>query len=597
MADAFAILRTKKLKTPGNVAGSASHIERTRPTHNADPSVANEWLEGGPGMYASAKGIWDAVPKKRSDAVHAFEVLLTASPEAFANGLDLEQWKAQSMTWLRKQFKGATIVGACLHLDESTPHIQAIIVPTDRKPDGTLQLNCKKYLGSAAKLSAMQTDYAKAVKNLGLERGLQGSKAKHTAISQFYSEINNRRAVRFVRPEVETPPMILTEKGRAAWASAQTKSIIAGLSAPLSKVKSEAQAGRIYERQNRELKASNAAISKENAEMRRKEQQRRLRELPLELVAQSLGCYQTPELIAKDRHQWESPAGKLNINGTKFFNVESGKGDGGALSLVMHVNDCDFGTALAYLRDEFDADRAVEAAAEQARIDAQRVVEKAPPAPFQAPEHVERAWPRVRSYLTRVRALAGSVVDKLRSAGWIGADHRNNAFFLKSEGNTVTSVELRGTGRSNFKGSRGRSSAGVFPVMIEGSTRLAVCESAIDAISYVQLHDGYSAIATGGTGKWASAKAFIERFGSKFSSIVCASDNGEGGVGMAKALDLPHAPPPQGFGDWNEFAQAADANPALLELIEPKADASPRSAQETSQKRSDRRFDDDPSLG
>lgn len=592
---AYAIMRTKKLKTPGNVAASASHIERTRPTHNADLTISNEWLGGtAPGMYAKAKDVWDRIPKKRSDAVHGIEVLLTASPEAFSEGLDLDAWKEQSMTWLRQQFKGCELVGACLHLDESTPHIQAILVPTDKAPDGTLKLNCKKYLGSAQKLSAMQTNYAKSVQSLGLERGLKGSKAKHTTISQFYDAINRPGAVKFARPEVATPPMILTEKGRKTWAEAQTQSIVDGLSDPLATVKAQARAGDVYQRQNRELKASNAAISKQNEEMRRKEQQRRLRELPLELVAKSLGCYQTPELIAKDKHQWESPAGKLNIKGTKFFNVESGKGDGGALSLVMHVNDCDFKTALTYLRDEFDADRAVEAAAEQARLDAQRVVEKAPPAPFQAPEHVERAWPRVRDYLTRVRALAGSVVDKLRSTGWIGADLRNNAFFLKAEGQKVTSVELRGTGRSNFKGSRGRSSEGVFPVMIEGSTKLAVCESAIDAISYVQLHDGYSAIATGGTGKWASAKSFIERFGSKFSSIVCASDNGKGGIGMAKALDLPHASPPQGFGDWNEFAQAADLNPSLLELIESKAEASPRSAQEAPQKPSGRRFDDDP---
>jgi len=60
---AYAILRTKKLKAPGNVAASASHIERTRPTHNADLTVANEWLIGGPGMYASAKKVWDSIPK------------------------------------------------------------------------------------------------------------------------------------------------------------------------------------------------------------------------------------------------------------------------------------------------------------------------------------------------------------------------------------------------------------------------------------------------------------------------------------------------------------------------------------------------------
>src|SRR5690606_38461138 len=112
---AYAILRTKKLKSPGNVAASASHIERTRATHNADPSIANEWLIGDGGMYAKAKAVWDSIPKKRSDAVHAFEVLLTASPEAFET-LDLEAWKTENIEWLKSHFKGCEIVGACLHL-------------------------------------------------------------------------------------------------------------------------------------------------------------------------------------------------------------------------------------------------------------------------------------------------------------------------------------------------------------------------------------------------------------------------------------------------------------------------------------------------
>ena len=124
MAEAFAILRTEKLKTPGNVAASASHIERTRPTKNADAdrTPLNEWLVGGPGMYASAKAVWNKIPKKRSDAVHGFEVLMTASPEAMqAADFDLGKWKSQSIAWLGQQFKGAVIVGACLHLDEARP--------------------------------------------------------------------------------------------------------------------------------------------------------------------------------------------------------------------------------------------------------------------------------------------------------------------------------------------------------------------------------------------------------------------------------------------------------------------------------------------
>lgn len=592
MAEAFAILRTKKLKTPGNVAGSASHIERTRPTHNARPGVANEWLVGGPGMYARAKETWEQIPKIRKDSVHAFEVLLSASPEAFADGLDLDKWKAQSVAWLRQHFKGAEIVGACLHLDESTPHIQAIIVPTDRKPDGTLQLNCKKYLGGPARLSAMQTSYAKAVENLGLKRGLQGSKAKHTTIGQFYGAINSRGAVKFTRPEVATPPMILTEKGRKAWAKAQTQSIVEGLADPLSKVRAKASAGTVYERQARELKAANSALTQQNEELKRqaKEQAARLRSLPLEQVAQALGCYQV------ERDRWESPAGKLSITGSKFFNHEQEHGGGGAFDLVMHVQDCDYKTALVWLRDQYDPSAAVAAAVEAARIKAEAEVEKAPPRPFQAPQHVETKWPRVREYLTTVRGLAASLVDKLKDSGWLGADSRANAFFIKMAGGKAVAAELRGTGRSDFKGSALGSSSkeGVF-VVNGGKQRLAVCESAIDAISYVQLHPEATAISTGGTGKWRAALPFIEQYGKHYQELVCASDNGVGGEGMAMNLELPHDAPPNGFKDWNEALKAVQLDPRALDVREPEPVALPPAEKPKAQPR--RKHDDTPSLG
>lgn len=594
MAEAFAILRTKKLKTPGNVAGSASHIERSRPTHNARPGVANEWLAGGPGMYAQAKQIWDGIPKMRSDAVRGIEVLMTASPEAFQDGLDLDAWKAQSMTWLRKQFKGAQIVGACLHLDESTPHIQAIIVPTDLKPDGTLQLNCKKYLGGAAKLSAMQTSYAGAVAGLGLKRGVQGSKAKHTRIEQFYRSIN-APTVQLVRPVVETPPMILTEKARIAWAGAQTSTLVAKLSQPLLQLQDKARSAVMHKRQADQLKRSNSVLSTENAELKRrqKEQSDMLRSIPLEQVATALGCYQDAKTLAKDKEQWQTPAGPINIRGPKFFNHESGQGGGGAFDLVMHVNECTYSEALAWLRDTYDPAAAINAVAEAARLKAQADVEKAAPAPYRAPEHQERHWPMVRQYLTAIRGVAASLVDKLRDAGWLGADSRANAYFLKLDGNKTVSAEIKGTGRSTYSGSRGRSSEGVF-VVKGGSRKLVVCEAPIDAMSYVQLHPDCTAIATGGTGKWKAAMPFLIQHQDKFDSLACASDNDDAGREMARNYGIEHEPPPNGYHDWNDALQAYNRDPAAL--AQATTDPDPKPEPEARQHPLPRR-DDTPTLG
>ena len=56
----------------------------------------------------------------------------------------------------------------------------------------TGRLNAKKYIGgSRHTLSQMQTDFAVEVKDLGLDRGIQGSKAKHTSIQEYYEKLNN----------------------------------------------------------------------------------------------------------------------------------------------------------------------------------------------------------------------------------------------------------------------------------------------------------------------------------------------------------------------------------------------------------------------
>lgn len=569
---AYAILRVAKLKAAANVKGSAYHIERLQPTPNARPGIVNPWVFGGPNMYQRAKAVWAKIPHMRKDNVHGVEVVLTASPEAFTgpNAIDVNQWAQDNVAWLKTQFKGCVILGANLQLDESTPHIQAVLIPTDRKADGTPFLNAKKYVGNRSHLSKMQTSYAAAMAPHGLKRGVEGSTAKHTTIAQYYGAVNAVAGLRLTRPVVEQPPLILSASARIAWADAQTKRIVSDLSPEIRELKAKAVQGEMASRQNEALKKSNSELRREVAEAQRKEAAARLRELPLEQVAQALGCHKTPKTVAKDKELWESPAGKITIKGSKFYNQETGVGGGGAFDLVMHLQDCKYAEALAWLRDTFDPAAAVQAAVDAARIRAEAEVAKAPPKPFTAPEHDERHWPRVREYLTTVRALAGALVDQLRAAGWLGADYRKNAFFLKQDGNRTTSAELKGTGRSLYSGSIGRSSEGVF-VVAGGNEKLAVCEAPIDAISYVQMHPQSTAIAVGGSGKWRAAINYLVKHRDRFMAVVCASDNDKAGADMADNLGLPHEPPQSPYGDWNEALQAQTAAPGATAPVTTKS--------------------------
>ena len=186
-AMSYAILRTAKLKTVGNIIGSLSHNYRTRETPNADPGLASENLHTLPSQEVAAEAIRKRIPvKRRKDAVLCIEYMITASPEFFKEGGNAKAYFETAHDWLVAKHGAENVVTTTIHMDETTPHMAAYVVPLDEK--GTL--NAKKFLGGRDKLSQMQTDFANYVAKFGLERGIKGSKAKHTSIKEYYSRLN-----------------------------------------------------------------------------------------------------------------------------------------------------------------------------------------------------------------------------------------------------------------------------------------------------------------------------------------------------------------------------------------------------------------------
>ena len=184
----FAILRTAKLKSFGEIGGSLSHNYRDRPTPNANPQQThnNEHSLSSADLVMTA--IKNKLPeKRRKDAVLCVEYLITASPDWIGwNKLDEQKYFNDAKKWLENKHGEDNVIAITIHRDESTPHMIAYVVPL---VDG--KLNAKKFLGGRQKLSDMQTDFARSVgEPLGLVRGLEGSKAEHQTIKQYYSNIN-----------------------------------------------------------------------------------------------------------------------------------------------------------------------------------------------------------------------------------------------------------------------------------------------------------------------------------------------------------------------------------------------------------------------
>jgi len=183
----FAIYRTAKLKSFGEIGGSLSHTYRTRPTPNADENKQHLNKHIFETYNQCFDALKNAIPeKRRSNAVLCIEHLITASPTWSGWGTKKEEeFFKKSLEFLNKKYGKENVIACSIHRDETTPHLIVYVVPIDEKGG----LNAKKWLGGRAKLSQTQTDFANEVKNLGLERGLENSKARHKTIKQFYAEI------------------------------------------------------------------------------------------------------------------------------------------------------------------------------------------------------------------------------------------------------------------------------------------------------------------------------------------------------------------------------------------------------------------------
>jgi hypothetical protein len=176
---AYAIMRTAKLKSIGAISSCEKHNERQRETLNADKQLLNlnKIIIGNSNIsyVESFKEITKNI-KIRKNAVYGIECFMSASPDAefWRNSKLLKQWA-----------------------DETTPHIHAFIIPIHEG-----KLNCKKYLGGRNKLRALQTTYHNVVKKYGLERGIEGSKAKHQDVKRYYTALNQELTRELPKPKM-----------------------------------------------------------------------------------------------------------------------------------------------------------------------------------------------------------------------------------------------------------------------------------------------------------------------------------------------------------------------------------------------------------
>jgi hypothetical protein len=210
-----------------------------------------------------------------------------------------------------------------------------------------------------------------------------------------------------------------------------------------------------------------------------------LRDIDLKLILEVNGALKDPT----DKKKWHTWRGKISVSGQKFFNWNESMGGGGAIDLVIHLNKCDFKTAISWLKQHFPNPTG----SVQPKYASRTIL--------QLPKRDITKLDRVTSYLQMVRQIDFRFIKLLLEAGTLYADVRGNAIFLLlGKENRVVGAELRGTTSLRWRAmaTGSRKDLGYFSIDYGKTKTLVLCESAIDALSYLTLNPNCLAISTSG---------------------------------------------------------------------------------------------------
>jgi hypothetical protein len=214
-----------------------AHAFREQETPNADASRTPDNTHIGAADVDEALAKFNArLPDKvRKNGVLAIEYLVTASPEDMKGKTRQQQddYFRDALKWVEAKHGQANVIYAGIHRDETTPHMYAYVVPIDSKG----KLNCRAFLGGAQALSQMQTEFAQEVgQRHGLQRGLEGSKARHTSIQQYYARVQEATPR---TPSIDLPEAKLLE-GKDSYGRRVAESVIEQIGPELNSLRAKA---------------------------------------------------------------------------------------------------------------------------------------------------------------------------------------------------------------------------------------------------------------------------------------------------------------------------------------------------------------------
>ncbi len=207
----YAIFRAAKMRR-NNVKGMAQHALRE------GPQVPNAVAGAPPPQVLAGEKTADLADAKltellqhaqaagqrlRPNYVATVDMLFTTSHDALPTKEAQDQYFLRCVDWVRSTWPTATILTAAVHRDETTPHLQLLLAPTDIAG----KFNAKALMGGPPEFRAHQDSFfASCGEPHGLARGLP-SKAKHVPVQTLYRAMNaGAEPPREPEPLIELPP-------------------------------------------------------------------------------------------------------------------------------------------------------------------------------------------------------------------------------------------------------------------------------------------------------------------------------------------------------------------------------------------------------
>ena len=239
-----------------------------------------------------------------------------------------------------------------------------------------------------------------------------------------------------------------------------------------------------------------------------------VRRIDLKSILHITGCVRDEH----DKAKWHTPKGVISVTGQKFFNWNQYAGGGGAIDLIMYLNDLDFKEAVIMLARMFPCPV------------------KPPQNTFILPKKDNTQLKHVIHYLANIRRIPQPIILFLIDSGRLYADNRANAVFvLLGKKKRIVGAELKGTTDLRWRGmaAGSKKDMGFFYAGNHECREIVLCESAIDAISYFVLTTNCLAISTSGA---RPNPAWLKSLINKQYEIYCGFDADETGDMMAKRM-------------------------------------------------------------